>query len=62
MIDSADNIVLINISSIFFHTLVSSIPYSLKAFLKAVSDHLDPTPSAFGSVLAIKLGLFLFKL
>lgn len=62
IIGSAERIVFIMISSIFFQMDTSSIPYSLNAFLKAVRDHFDPTPSALGSVLATKLGLFLFKL
>jgi hypothetical protein len=61
MMCSADKMVLIITSSIFLKIAASSMPYSRKAFLKAYRDHLDPTPSALGSVLAIKLGLNLFN-
>lgn len=58
---SALRMVLTMMSSIFLNTLTSSIPYSLKAFLKAVRDHLLPTLSALGSVFATKFGLNLLR-
>lgn len=58
---SADNIVFIITSSIFLNIAPSSMPYSLKAFLSAYRDHFEPTPSALGSVFAIKFGLNLLR-